>query len=155
MAIFNWITRPRPRNYGQWRDLERVRGHMENMYNNLAESVGQWRQGAFGVFPLVNVSENADHLFVTAELPGLAPENVELSVKGDSLTLSGERVISLPEGVSYHRREREAGRFSRVVALPVKVEADGAEATFKNGLLKISLPKAAEAKVRPINIVAE
>lgn len=155
MAILNWITRPR-RNYGQWRDLERMRDHMENIYNSLAEGVHSIRLNAMGVFPLVNISEDGEHFFVTAELPGISADQVELAVKGENLTIKGERVIQpAGENVSYHRREREAGRFSRVVALPAKVEAEGVEAGFKNGVLKITLPKAAEAKIRPITIKAE
>lgn len=155
MAIFNWITQPR-RGYGQWRDLERMRNHMENIYNSLAEGVNNIRLNAMGLFPLVNISEDGEHFYATAELPGIPADQVELSVKGESLAIKGERVIQ-PAGdnVSYHRREREAGRFSRVVALPAKVEADGVEASFKNGILKVVLPKAAEAKVKPITIKAE
>lgn len=155
MAIFNWITRPR-RGYGQWRDLEQVREHMENVYNSFAEGIHKIRVNAMGVFPLVNTAEDDENFYITAELPGLSAEQVELSVKGESLIIKGERVIPpAGENISYHRREREAGRFSRVVGLPAKVATENVTAGFKNGVLKIALPKAAEAKVRPITITTE
>jgi HSP20 family protein len=76
---------------------------------------------------------------------------VDLSVEGDSLTLRGERKIpEAGEKVSYHRREREAGVFRRVITLPVKVEADKVRAAMKNGILSVTLPKAAEAKPKQI-----
>jgi HSP20 family protein len=104
------------------------------------------------VFPHVIVSEDADNLYVRTELPGMLPDEIEISVEGDTVTLRGERKLQVAENVNYHRREREAGRFRRIFSLPVRVNADAVTALFKDGVLKITLPKAEEAKPKQIQI---
>lgn len=152
MAILRWTPGP----YGfraPWRELERVRNQMSGLLDSLSGAVeAPWRSGV-GVFPLLNLEEDADNLYLTAELPGLSGQDVDLSVEGDSLTLRGERKIpEAGEKVSYHRREREAGVFRRVITLPMKVEADKVRAAMKNGILSVTLPKAAEAKPKQIAV---
>jgi HSP20 family protein len=104
------------------------------------------------VFPHVNISEDADNLYVHSELPGMLPDEIDISVEGDTVTLRGERKLPVAENVSYHRREREAGRFRRIFSLPFRVNADAVSAVFKDGVLKITLPKAEEAKPKQIQI---
>jgi len=104
------------------------------------------------VFPHVNVSEDADNLHVRTELPGMLPEEIDISVEGDTVTLRGERKLHVVENVNYHRREREAGRFRRIFTLPTRVNADAVTALFKDGVLKITLAKAEEAKPKQIQI---
>jgi HSP20 family protein len=150
MAILRWTPGP----YGfraPWRDLERLRNQMSGFLDSLAGTVETPRRPGVGVFPLLNLEEDADNLYLTAELPGLSGQDVDLSVEGDSLTLRGERKIQeIDEKVSYHRREREAGVFRRVIALPVKIDGDKVRAEMKNGVLEVTLPKAAEAKPKQI-----
>ena len=154
MAILRWTPRQLAMR-APWRELDRMRRHMEGMYDALSQGVDTVRRGA-GVYPLLNLSEDTDNLYLTAELPGIAPADLELSVHGESLTLRGERKIpDADKSVNYHRREREAGIFRRVVALPVRVNQDAVKASFKDGVLKVTLPKAAEAKARQISIQAE
>lgn len=154
MAILRWTPRQLAMR-APWRELDRMRRHMEGMYDALSQGVDTVRRGA-GVYPLLNLSEDTENLYLTAELPGIAPADLELSVHGESLTLRGERKIpDADQSVNYHRREREAGIFRRVVALPVRVDQDAVKASFKDGVLKVTLPKAAEAKARQINIQAE
>jgi HSP20 family protein len=134
-------------------ELERMRNYMESAYSALANGVGQLRRNYTGVFPLVNLAEDEDRLFVTAELPGIDPESLELTIKGDTLALKGTKRTGV-EGaeVNYHRREREGGTFRRSLTLPVKVQADAVEAGFKNGILTVTLPKAAEARAHQITV---
>jgi len=106
-------------------------------------------------FPALNVWEDGDNLFAEAELPGVASEDVDVSVVGNELTLKGRRVVSAEEGVAYHRRERGVGEFTRVVRLPVDVNADKVEATLTNGVLTIKLPKSEAAKPRKIQVSAK
>lgn len=114
------------------------------------ESVGQ--RGA-GVYPLLNVTEDAEHYYVRAELPGLKAEELDISVTGNRLGLSGERKIAAEaEEAKYHRREREGGKFSRVIELPEHVDSDKAAARMANGVLTITLPKAESAKPRQIKV---
>jgi HSP20 family protein len=107
-------------------------------------------------FPALNVSEDDDNLYIRAELPGIDSESIEISVEGETLTLRGERKSKEPSGnISYHRRERETGRFRRVISFPTRINAEKVEANFKNGVLKVVLPKAEEAKPRQITIQGE
>jgi HSP20 family protein len=153
MAFLPFLGRNIPLNFFE---LEKMRNHMENVYNAFAGGINQFRRNYTGVFPLVNVLEDTDNLFVTAELPGLAADQLDISVKGDTLTLKGAKVADqLEEGVNYHRREREAGSFSRSIALPIKIKAEDVSAVFKNGVLTITLPKAAEARAHQITVKAQ
>jgi HSP20 family protein len=106
-----------------------------------------------GVFPALNISEDHDSLYVRAELPGIAPDELEISTKENSLIILGERkILAEGEKVSYHRKERESGRFRRIVALPAPVDAEKVTAQCKDGILTVTLPKAAEAKPRQIEV---
>ncbi|RLB35076.1 MAG: Hsp20/alpha crystallin family protein, partial [Deltaproteobacteria bacterium] len=93
------------------------------------------------------------NFYVRAELPGVKAEDLELSVTGDSLTLSGERKIAAEdENARYHRREREAGKFSRIVTLPAQVEPAKVEASCADGVLTVVLPKAEASKPKTISV---
>jgi HSP20 family protein len=81
------------------------------------------------------------------------PASLDLSVKGDTLSLKGSKRTDVEgQEVNYHRREREAGGFRRSPTLPVKIQSEAVEAGFKNGILTVKLPKAAEARAQKINI---
>ena len=105
------------------------------------------------VFPPVNVTEDNHNYFVRAELPGIKAEELNISVTGKNLTISGERKIaSEGDDVRYHRREREAGSFNRIIALPRDVEVDNVEAGLEDGVLTVTIPKAEEAKPKQITV---
>jgi len=107
-------------------------------------------------FPLVNLWEDDDNLYVEAELPGLAPENLVVQVtEGNQLTLEGHREPAEEVKGEWLRQERGFGKFSRLVELPVAVDADRVEARFDKGVLALKLPKAASAKPRRIDVKAE
>ena len=112
------------------------------------------RDGDFspGVFPALNVTRDAESYFVSAELPGLTAEDLQISVERNKLSLAGTRKSIEREGVSYHRRERAAGSFSRTITLPTEFEPDEVEARFDKGILTIKLPFASVAKVRQIPV---
>jgi len=108
---------------------------------------------ARGLAPAVNLFETDDELILTAELPGLEQKDIRLEVKQNILTLSGEKKYDeRDDGVSYHRRERDYGTFSRSIQLPLKVDAERTSADYKDGILTVKLAKAAEAKPRQIEI---
>jgi HSP20 family protein len=126
---------------------------MENVYGTLASGVNHIRRNYTGVFPLVNLTEDDENLYLSAELPGIDPQSLDLSVKNDTLTLKGStKVEAEPKEVNYHRRERDIGTFRRSLTLPAKIQTDAVEAKFKNGILNVTLPKAAEARAHQINI---
>jgi len=103
--------------------------------------------------PAVDVSETADAYVFTVELPGMNPKAVEVEVKDDTLTIKGERAsASLKEGERYHHRERPTGRFARVFRLSKPVDANGVTATYRDGILSVTVPLRTEAKPRKIPV---
>ena len=106
-----------------------------------------------GVYPLLNVSQDADNYFVRSEIPGVEPENLEVSVNGRSLTVAGERKFDEPgPKVNYHRRERQDGKFRRQITLPSDVNAEKVQAQYRHGILMVVIPKAESAKPRRVSI---
>jgi HSP20 family protein len=107
-------------------------------------------------YPPVNLWENADNVYLEAELPGMALDNLEIYVtEGNQLLLKGERRPQEAEKAVWHRQERGFGTFERRIPLPVAVEPDKVAARFENGVLNITLPKTAKAKPRRIQVKAE
>jgi len=106
-----------------------------------------------GVFPLINLTEDRDNYYVRAEMPGVKADELDIQATVNSLSISGERKIpSEGENVKYHRREREAGTFSRIVSLPGEVDMDKVEASHENGILTVMTPKAEAAKPKQIRV---
>ena len=108
--------------------------------------------GAGAEVPALNVWEDEDKFIAEAELPGVRNEDIEISVMGGTLTLKGERKIQAPAEGVWHRRERVFGPFTRVVELGRPVDSEGVEASFQHGVLTVTLPKAAAAKPRRIEV---
>jgi HSP20 family protein len=103
--------------------------------------------------PHMDVSENDEAFTVAVELPGIEQKDVDLSLTDDLLVIQGEkRAAAKDEGEARHSVERLHGRFQRAIRLPRPVKADAVEATFKNGVLTIRLPKSAEARERRVPI---
>jgi HSP20 family protein len=107
---------------------------------------GQW-------LPAVDIRETENEILVEAELPGVDRKDVKVSVENGVLTLSGERQFSSEtKQENYHRIERSYGSFMRSFTLPSTVNVDKVEATHKNGVLTVRLPKREEAKPRTVNV---
>ena len=105
------------------------------------------------VYPALNLTQDEHNLYIRTELPGIKADALDINVNGDSISIKGERTIQDEgENVSYHRSEREGGYFRRVLSLPGKVKKDKIEATYKDGILTIVLPKAEEAKPKKITV---
>ncbi len=131
-------------------DLERMRQFMDRWADQYGTDFST-RQA--GVFPLVNLTENKDHFFLRAELPGIEKEDLDIQATASSVSISGERKIPAEEqGARYHRREREAGRFSRMITLGAEIQPDQVDANLKNGVLTITIPKAEIAKPKQITV---
>jgi HSP20 family protein len=129
----------------------------------MSRQMDRWSQGLLGrpelgwraarVFPAINLTEDADNYYVRAELPGIKADALDIQTVGRNLTLSGERTIaSEGEHVRYHRREREAGKFSRIIGLPGDINTDKVDAKLVNGLLTVTIAKADAAKPKQITI---
>jgi len=131
-----------------WREMDRLQREMERMFDS---NNGHLRPAPG--YPAMNVLSSQDGLAITAEVPGIDPDDIDISVVGETLTLSGERQPEeLPESVQYHRQERGYGKFTRSIQLPYAVDTSKVEATFKNGVVHISLPRAEADKPRKITV---
>ncbi|MCC7086284.1 MAG: Hsp20/alpha crystallin family protein [Pirellulales bacterium] len=106
-------------------------------------------------FPAINMWEDGESFFVEAEVPGLKSANLEITVIGDELTLKGERATEDRPELTYHRRERGAGSFSRSIKLPGEVNAERVEAALHDGVLTLTLPKTEAVKPRKIKVNAQ
>ncbi len=130
--------------------FEQLQGELERM---LDVAFGQG--GPSRLFPPVNVFDAGDAYVVKAELPGVTPDKIDIDVEDDSLTLRGERAVSEPNReAAYHRRERGAGQFRRVVRVPGRLASDEARAEYRDGVLTVRLPKAKEARRHRVQIEA-
>jgi HSP20 family protein len=138
-------------------EMVSLRSAMDRLFEDSFVSPMSWRtvSGGETVTPAIDVHETQDDIVVTAVLPGIAPEDVDITMTGQSLTLRGEfKTDESVEREQYLYRERRFGSFSRSLQLPVRVEGDRAEATFTNGILTLRVPKAEEVKPRQIRINA-
>lgn len=150
------ITRYSPRetvSVSPWDELARVTDRVSRMFD------GRWASPANGwpaPFPAVNVEETADELLLTAELPGMDREHVEVEVESNVLTLSGQKMDEREEGAGrrYHVVERTHGAFQRSFALPHTIDPDRIDAHFERGVLFVRMPKLEAAKGRKILIEA-
>jgi HSP20 family protein len=145
MAIVRWQSNP-----DDTSDFDRLHQEVNRLFNTFAPGTGPFLSR---VYPAINVTEEGNNLYIRAELPGVNPENLDISVVEGKLMLSGERKIGAEdEKTGYHRREREAGFFRRTIVLPVKVDSGKVSAAMKNGILTITLPKSEEAIPRKIAV---
>jgi HSP20 family protein len=130
---------------------------MNRLFNDLFRGgdVGERSWWAGNWTPAVDLYETAEALVLKAELPGFSKEDVHIELKDNTLTLKGERKREFDvKEEQFHRVERAYGAFQRSFALPALVDADKAEATFKDGVLELRLPKTEEAKAKRIAITA-
>jgi len=133
-----------------WQDMERLHREVDRLFSDNFTMAGGRTAPSY---PAINVWTNEDGAVVTAELPGVEAEDIDISVVGDTLTLSGARQpLNLEEGDKYHRRERGYGKFNRSFQLPFIVEADKVDALFEKGILHLSLPRAEADKPRKISV---
>ncbi len=141
----SWRTRT------PFEELDRLRRQMDLLSDAYFERPSA--RGPAGVFPPINLSEDRDHYYVRAEMAGIRNEDIDLEAASKSISISGERKLDeTGADVRYHRREREAGTFSRIVSLPGDFDADKVEASLVDGILTIRVPKAEAIKPRQIEI---
>jgi len=151
MFYRRFIDFPKLETRNSFEELERMKLHFDRLFGNLSER--QVKKAGSGVFPALNVTEDKNNYFVRAELPGVNVEDLDIQATVNTLSVSGKRKIPVEnENAKYHRREREAGKFSRMINLPDAVNADAIEARLVNGLLTVKIPKSDMAKPRQIKI---
>ena len=136
---------------GAFQELDNMRRQFDRVMN--LYSTPSRRPAGAGVFPQLNVTEDAGKFYLRAELPGVKSDDLDIMATGKKISISGQRTIhSEKDNARYHRREREAGNFSRVLNMPSDINADGIEAKLENGILTVMVPKAEAAKPRQIKV---
>lgn len=141
--------------YDPFRELRSLQDEMNRLFltNFSRGEESDLMRGAWS--PQVDIFENQDQIVLEAELAGMKPENVEISIENNVLTLHGERKFEKKdEGDNFHRVERSYGSFTRSFTLPPTVQSENANAEFENGVLRLTLAKREEAKPRRIEIKA-
>lgn len=152
MALIRFGERPELRN--PWAEFERIRQGLDRLSHGYYAKETPF--GGATVFPALNVFEERGTLTIKAELPGVEPGDLTVSLEGDTLTIKGKRESRHNgEKLSYHRREIEAGNFSRAVNLSIKVNPETVSAKLTNGILTITMEKAAEVKPRQVTVTTE
>jgi HSP20 family protein len=132
-------------------ELDRLRRDLSRVLTTPGAQVGL--DSPAGVYPFLNVTEDQDNFYIRSEVPGITMDELDVSVTGRNVTVSGERKIPAEDQqVRYHRREREAGKFRRQFNLSTDIESERVEAKYRHGMLMIILPKAESAKPRKIPI---
>jgi HSP20 family protein len=141
-----------------FRELESFRNEMDRLWDTFFEGKPRRRKAGEDAewFPSLDISETKSDIVVKAELPGMDPKDVDISLSDGMLTIKGERKHEKEEKEEdYHFIERRFGTFARMVRLPKEVKRDKISASYKNGILKVTLPKSEEAKTKEIKIKVE
>ena len=143
--------------YDPFRDLRTLQEEVNRLFStNLTRGFGEEGIGRGAWNPSVDIYENKEHIVLEAELPGMNRDDFELSVENNVITLRGERQFEKKDDSdNYHRVERSYGSFTRSFTLPQTVSAEGATAEYRNGVLRVTLPKREETKARRIQISGE
>jgi HSP20 family protein len=138
-----------------WREMDVLRRGTDSLWDRFTgERPTEWLRGEW--VPSLDVSETKDKVVVKAEAPGIDPKEIDISLSNGILTLKGEKKKEREEkDESYHLIERSYGSFSRSVRLPAEVQEDQVKASYKDGILTITLPKTERAKERSIKIEVE
>ena len=127
--------------FGAVRNLQREMNRLFSDYDSRGDS-----------FPAVNIWSDENQVMVTAEIPGMNPDDIDISVVQGQLSISGKRELNLPEGMNCHRQERGQGSFTRAFRLPFDVNSEKVTAKYRDGILYISLPRLEETKPRKITV---
>ncbi len=138
-----------------WSGMTALRKEMDRLFDRFWEELPEWP--VYGEWtPKIDVADTKEAFVVKAEVPGMDPKEIALTLEGDVLTIKGEKTHEKEEkDEHYYRRERSYGAFARSIPLPGAVESSKVTATFKNGVLTVRLPKGAAAKGTTIPVKAE
>jgi HSP20 family protein len=147
-------------NLARWDPFQDLLAIQDEMNQLFGQATGQAGRGTGEVAsrawaPALDIAERNDAYVVTVEVPGIKPEQLDITLENGALTISGERRFeSETKDKQFHRIERRYGAFRRSISLPDRVKADAVEASFQDGLLQVVVPKAEEAKPKRIEVRA-
>jgi HSP20 family protein len=142
--------------FNPWREMMSLRDAMDRLMDESTAQHGTTWRGSTKEVPLrlpVDVYKTPEEIVVVASLPGLMPEEVDITIEGDTLTIRGELRSPL-DNVEYLFQERAYGYFARSLVLNIPVDVENAEAVFDNGVLTLTLPKAEETRPRSIKVTS-
>jgi HSP20 family protein len=135
------------------RDLLSIRDNFDRMVQDLFDRRWDISESMGELTPAVNIEENENEYVITAELPGVKKEDVKITFEDGALSISGEKKVENEDKKeNFHRIERRYGVFSRSFAIPTSIVVEKIDASFKDGVLKVTLPKAEEAKPKQIEV---
>jgi HSP20 family protein len=141
------------RPFGSIASLRRDMDHLWDRFFSTDPSIRPWEKGWV---PSLDVSETKDKLIVKTEIAGVDPKEIDIKISGDILTIKGEKKEEKQEkDENYHLMERRYGAFSRSIQLPMEVNEKKIKANYKNGVLKITLPKSGKSKAKAAKIAIE
>lgn len=132
-------------------DVEKTLSEMDRMFDAVGRPLGI-RSVPRGTFPAINVYNSRDEAVLVAEIPGVEPGDLDISVQNDTVTLKGKRSEKADPKDRYYRRERAQGEFMRTVTLPAPINPETVRAEYKDGVLKVHMEKAEQAKAKKIQI---
>jgi HSP20 family protein len=139
-----------------WPSLDRwtsLRDDLNSLFESpIWPSLGRTGQLFTAWSPALDLYQNSDNVIAVVELPGMRREDIEISLHDGTLTISGERKRETPNGEKAERTERYIGTFRRSITLPSRVDANKVTATYRDGILTVTLPKAEEAKPKQIQV---
>lgn len=140
---------------GPFRDVSPVQQEIQQMFRQMLGDEGDGATEAGAWIPALDVEEDDDAFRLHVELPGVAPEDVELTLEDDVLTIAGQRdFYDEREADDFKRIERRYGRFRRAVRLPARVDPDAIQARAEGGMLEVTVPKSEQARPRRIEITS-
>ena len=143
-----WSTWTDPwRGRNAWADMRRLHREVNRLFEDTSSALHD-------EFPLVNIWRGTEDVVVTAQVPGFAPEDIDVSVLGDQLTIHAKHATDDVDDGAYVRRERPRGDFTRTVHLPYRVESNHVKADLEHGVLRVAMPRLAEDRPRKISIKA-
>ncbi len=138
--------------WNPWMELDRMQVEMERLFER---TLRRLNDSYAPDFPPVSLWSGDDEVVITAELPGVPPEAIDISVADDTVTIAGSREQEkAPEGAVFRHRERGYGRFSRSFRLPFRIDASDVDARYANGVLELTLRQASEDRPRKIPVFA-
>jgi HSP20 family protein len=131
--------------------FERMQRQMDQLFNDWPGAAGI-RSVSSGAFPAINVGSSAEQVDVYVFAAGMDPDSLDISLQQNLLTIAGERSIETPENVQFYRQERFSGSFRRVISLPEDVDPDRVDASYRDGVLHVTVKRREAVRPRQIQV---
>ena len=147
--MFATITRSRHPLFGE---VNRLEQELEHLFGSSSPWSGDIRSLPRGAFPAVNIGATAENVAVYLFAPGIDPKKLAISIQQNLLTVAGEREVPVERAATYYRRERSGGSFHRVISLPDDIDPEQVQASYRDGVVQITVQRRESSKPRQIQI---